>query len=169
MVKINKTTEHFTLPQHIIRDCKIGKGTKIYNFVNLYECEIGKNCMIGSFVEMQKGVKIGNNVRIQSHSFLCEGVVVGSDVFIGHGVVFSNDKYPSVKSQQDGTWKMEMIIVERGASIGNNATILPGITIGENTLIGAGSVVTKSVPKDAIVMGNPGTIKYRPEGVGRVM
>lgn len=153
----------------ITRNCKIGKNTKIYNYVNLYECEIGDNCMIGSFVEMQKGVKVGNNVRIQSHSFLCEGVVVGSDVFIGHGVIFSNDKYPSIKSQRDGTWKMEITIVERGASIGNNSTILPCITIGEGAMIGAGSVVTKNVPKGATVVGNPGAIRYRSEGAGRMM
>ena len=153
----------------VIKKCNIGKGTTIYHFVNLYECEIGENCMIGSFVEIQKGVQIGNNVRIQSHSFLCEDVMVGSNVFIGHGVIFSNDKYPSIKTQQNDTWEKEMTFVREGASIGNNATILPGIIIGENAMIGAGAVVTKNVPKGATIMGNPGMIKYRPEGAGRII
>ena len=142
----------------MIKDCDIKKHTTIYHFVNLYECKIGRNCMVGSFVEIQKGVKIGNNVRIQSHSFLCEGVKIEDNVFIGHGVVFSNDRHPSVKMQQKGAWKMEKTTVKKGASVGNNATILPGITIGENAMIGAGSVVTKNVPKGATIAGNPGRL-----------
>jgi len=156
MVKIDKTIEHFSLPQGVIRDCKIGKGTIIYNFVNLYECEIGENCMIGSFVEMQKGAKIGDSVRVQSHSFVCDGVEVGNDVFIGHGVIFSNDKRPSVAMQKAGAWKMEKTVVKNRVSVGNNATILPGITIEEGAMIGAGCVVTKNIPKGAVVVGNPG-------------
>lgn len=136
-----------------IRDCNIGKGTKIWNFVNLYECEIGKDCMIGSFVEIQKGVKIGDRVRIQSHSFLCTGVEVESDVFIGHGAMFVNDRYPP--SGDSSEW--EETLVKRKAVIGNGATILP-VTIGENSLIGAGSVVTEDVPPNTIVAGNPAEV-----------
>lgn len=146
----------------LIKDCKIGKGTKIYGFTNLYGCEIGDNCMIGPFVEIQKEVKIGNNVRVQSHSFICTGVIIEDDVFIGHGVMFINDRSPSVKTAREGTWKLERTLVKRGASIGNNATILP-VTIGENALIGAGSVVTKDVPPNTIVVGNPAKILRKRE------
>ena len=144
----------------LIRDCRIGAGTKIYGFTNLYECEIGKNCMIGLFVEIQNGAKIGNNVRVQSHSFICSGVTIEDDVFIGHGVMFINDRNPTVKAAIEKTWKMESTLVKRGASIGSNATILP-VTIGENALIGAGSVVTKDVPDNTIVAGNPARILSR--------
>jgi acetyltransferase-like isoleucine patch superfamily enzyme len=141
----------------MIRDCRIGAGTKIYGFTNLYECEIGKNCMIGPFVEIQKGAKIGDNVRVSSHSFICSHVTIEDDVFIGHGVTFTNDRNPTVKAAIEKTQKMEPTIVRRGASIGSNATILP-VTIGENALIGAGSVVTKNVPDNTIVVGNPARI-----------
>lgn len=141
----------------LIRDCRIGAGTKIYGFTNLYECEIGKNCMIGPFVEIQKGAKIGDNVRVSSHSFICSCVTIEDDVFIGHGVTFTNDKNPTVKAAIEKTQKMEPTLVKRGASIGSNATILP-VTIGENALIGAGSVVAKDVPDNTIVAGNPARI-----------
>ena len=144
----------------IIRDCKIGKGTKIYDFTNLYECEIGENCMIGPFVEVQQGAKIGNNVRVESHSFICSGVTLQDDVFIGHGVVFTNDKRPTVKAAIEKTWKMEPTLVKKGASIGSNATILP-VTIGENAFVGAGSVVTKDVPANAVVAGNPAGLCHK--------
>ena len=140
----------------LIKNCDIGKGTKIFYFVNMYGCKIGRNCMIGAFVEIQKGVKIGDGTRIQSHSFLCEGVEIGDNVFVGHGVVFANDMHPSIETWRDKTYKMEKTIVGNNASIGNNATILPGITIGESAVIGAGSVVTKNVPACATVVGNPG-------------
>jgi acetyltransferase-like isoleucine patch superfamily enzyme len=138
----------------LVKDCKIGLGTKIFGFTNLYRCRIGEKCMIGPFVEIQQGAKIGNNVRIQSHSFICSGVTIEDDVFIGHGVVFTNDKNPTVKAAVEKTWKMERTIVKKGASIGSNATILP-VTIGKNALIGAGSVVTKDVAANTVVAGNP--------------
>ena len=144
----------------LIRDCKIGIGTQIWGFTNLYGCEIGKNCMIGPFVEIQQGAKIGNNVRVQGHSFICCGVTVEDDVFIGHGVIFINDRNPTVKAAIEKTKKLEQTLVKRGASIGSNATILP-VTIGEYALIGAGSVVTKDVPDNTVVAGNPARILKR--------
>jgi len=137
----------------IIKDCKIGKGTKIWEYVNMYGCEIGENCMIGSFVEIQKDVKIGNNVRIQSHSFVCSLVTIEDNVFIGHGVMFINDLRPP--SRDPKKWKS--ILIKKGASIGSNATILP-VTIGENAVVGAGAVVTKNVAPNTIVVGNPAGI-----------
>jgi acetyltransferase-like isoleucine patch superfamily enzyme len=139
----------------IIVNCTIGKETKLWNFINLYDCTIGDHCMIGTFVEIQSNVIIGDRVRVQSHTFICSGVTVEDDVFIGHNVVFTNDKYPSTANKD---WIMEKTIVKKGASIGSGVTILPGITIGEGALIGAGSVVTKDVPAKAVVVGNPGKI-----------
>ena len=133
-----------------IKDSKIGKGTKVNDFVNIYGCEIGRDCMIGPFVEIQEGVTIGSRVRIQSHSFICTNVIIEDDVFIGHGVMFVNDLYPPRFSRE--SWKNT--IVKRHASIGNNATILP-VEIGEYSLVGAGSVVTKNVANNSIVAGNP--------------
>lgn len=138
-----------------VRDCKIGKNTKICEFVNLYECEIGENCMIGTFAEVQKDVRIGNNVRVQSHSFICSGVTLEDYVFIGHGVMFTNDRYPRLSESE---WKLERTLVKNYATIGSNATILPGITIGAHAMIGAGSVVSKDVPDYAVVAGNPAKI-----------
>jgi acetyltransferase-like isoleucine patch superfamily enzyme len=134
----------------MIKDSSIGKNVKIMPFVNLYECEVGDDSFIGPFVEIQKGVKIGKNVRVQSHSFLCTGVIVEDNVFIGHGVMFVNDLYPP---QFDET-KWKGTIVRKGSSIGNNSTILP-VEIGENAIVGAGSTVTKDVLPNAIVAGNP--------------
>lgn len=132
----------------IIKDCKIGKGTKIWNFVNLYGCKIGENCMIGSFVEIQTDVEIGNNTKVQSHTMICSKVRIGNNSFVGHGVMFVNDLYPP----SHGNWKET--IIEDNVSIGSNATILP-VKIGTNALIGAGAVVTKDVPANTIVVGNP--------------
>jgi acetyltransferase-like isoleucine patch superfamily enzyme len=147
----------------IIKDCKIGKSTRIYNFVNLYECIIGENCIIGSFVEIQRDVTIGNKVRIGSHSFLCEGITIEDDVFVGHSVTFVNDNYPrsvnkngEMKTKKD--WKLLRTIIRKRASIGSNATILGGIKIGRNSMIGAGAVVTKNVPANSIVVGNPAKV-----------
>lgn len=129
----------------------IGKGTEIVNPVNIYGAEIGENCFIGPFVEIQKGVKIGNNVRIQSHTFICEGVTIADNVFIGHGVMFINDKYPTVNNKM---WERGYTHIATEASIGSNATILP-VYIGERALIGAGSVVTRSVGAGDTIAGNP--------------
>jgi len=148
------------MTNQLIKSCVIGKGTKIWNFVNLYSCKIGDDCMVGTFVEIQNDVIIGNNVRVQSHSFICEGVTIEDEVFIGHHVVFINDKYPKV-TNKDGTlrkygdWKLQKILIKKGASIGSNATILGGVIIGQNAVIGAGAVVTKDVPDNTIFAGNP--------------
>jgi len=136
------------------KNCKIGKNTKIWHFTNLYGCEIGDNCMIGSFVEIGKA-KIGNNCRIEAHAFIPEGVTIEDNVFIGPHVCFTNDKYPKAT----GEWQLKKTLVKEGASIGANATILCGITIGKNSLIGAGSVVTKDVPDNTVVVGNPAKVK----------
>ena len=138
----------------------MGKDVKIYAFVNLYGCEIGDESKIGTFVEIQKGVKIGRRVKISSHTFICEGVEIEDYVFIGHGVMFINDKYPrattdSGEMQTEADWKCISTLVKKGASIGSNATILCGVTIGENAIVGAGSVVTHDVPSGAVVAGNP--------------
>lgn len=152
--------------QCISDDVKLGKNVKIYDFVNLYGCEIGDNTKIGTFVEIQKNVKIGKNVKISSHTFICEGVTIEDNVFIGHNVSFINDKYPRAtnaegKLQTEEDWSVEPILVKKGASIGTSATILSNVTIGENAIVGAGSVVTKDVPDNVIVAGNPARIIRR--------
>jgi acetyltransferase-like isoleucine patch superfamily enzyme len=146
--------------QRVAPDVKLGKNVRLHDFVNLYGCEIGDNVKIGTFVEIQKGVKIGNRCKISSHTFICEGVTLEDEVFIGHNVTFTNDRYPratngdgQLKSEAD--WECIRTFVKRGASIGSGATLLCGITIGENAMIGAGSVVTKDVPAGAIIAGNP--------------
>ena len=144
----------------IAPDVKLGLGVKIYAFVNLYGCEIGDESRIGTFVEIQKGAKIGSRVKVSSHTFICEGVTVEDEVFIGHGVMFINDKYPrsttsSGALQTEADWTCIPTLIERRASIGSNATILCGVTIGEGAIVGAGSVVTRDVPPHAVVAGNP--------------
>jgi acetyltransferase-like isoleucine patch superfamily enzyme len=143
----------------VILHCEIGKDTIINDFVNLYGCIIGELCMVGTFVEIQKNAVVGNRVKIQSHTFICEGITIENDVFIGHHVVFTNDKYPKATAngglQKEGDWNLQKTIVRKGASIGSNATILPGVVIGEGALVGAGSVVTRDVPAHSIVSGNP--------------
>ena len=147
----------------IAPDVKLGQDVKIYAFVNLYGCEIGDESKVGTFVEIQKGAKIGSNVKISSHSFICEGVTIEDEVFVGHGVMFINDKYPRATSNEGGLqteadWECIPTLVKQGASIGSNATILCGVTIGENAIIGAGSVVTHDIPPGSIVAGNPARI-----------
>lgn len=147
----------------IAPDVKLGRGVRIFGFTNLYGCEIGDEVKIGTFVEIQKGAKVGHRCKISSHSFLCEGVTLEDEVFIGHGVMFTNDLYPRATNaggalQTDADWTCLPTIVKRGASIGSNATLLCGITIGERAVVGAGSVVTKSVPADAVVVGNPARV-----------
>lgn len=144
----------------IAPDVKLGQGVVIYHFVNLYGCEIGDNTKIGSFVEIQKGVSVGRNCKVSSHTFICEGVTIEDEVFIGHSVIFINDKYPRA-ANPDGTlqskadWQVVPTMVRRGASIGSGATILCGVTVGEEATVGAGAVVTKDVPARATVAGNP--------------
>jgi len=141
-------------------DVRLGEGVRIYAFVNLYGCEIGDESRVGTFVEIQKGARIGKRVKISSHSFICEGVTIEDEVFIGHGVMFINDRYPRAtteagESQTEADWKLEQTLVKRRASIGSNATILCGVTVGEHAVVGAGSVVTHDVPDRAVVAGNP--------------
>ena len=138
----------------VIKRAEIGEGTKIYDQVNLYGCVIGNNSKIDAFVYIESGVKIGNNVKIRPFVFIPEGVEIEDNVFIGPGVIFTNDKYPRVK----GKWRLLKTLVKKGASIGAGAVILPGITIGETAIVAAGSVVTKDVPPNAIVAGNPARI-----------
>jgi acetyltransferase-like isoleucine patch superfamily enzyme len=144
----------------IAPDVKLGEGVKIFAFVNLYGCEIGDGSKIGTFVEIQKGAKIGKQVKVSSHTFICEGVTIEDEVFIGHGVMFINDKYPRSTTtgghlQTEADWICTPTLIRRGASIGSNATILCGVTVGEGALVGAGSVVTRDVPAGATVAGNP--------------
>ena len=151
------------ITNRIAADVKLGKDVKICDFVNLYGCEIGDYTKIGTFVEIQKGAKIGKSCKISSHTFICEGVTVEDNVFIGHNVTFINDLYPRAtrengKLQTEQDWDCVHTLVRKGASIGSSATLLCGITVGENAVVGAGSVVTKDVPADAIVAGNPARI-----------
>jgi acetyltransferase-like isoleucine patch superfamily enzyme len=146
--------------QSIADSVKLGRDVKIYDYVNLYGCEIGDESRVGTFVEIQKNAKIGNRCKISSHTFICEGVTIEDEVFIGHGVMFINDSYPRATADDGGLqtekdWVVESTLVKRGASIGSGATILSKVTIGENAIVGAGSVVTKDVPPNAIVAGNP--------------
>ena len=144
----------------IAPDVKLGKDVKLSKFINLYGCEIGDETKIGAFVEIQKNAKVGNRCKISSHTFICEGVTIEDNVFVGHGVTFINDIYPRATTANGGLqteqdWKVERTLVSKGASIGSGATILANVQIGENAIIGAGSMVTKDVPANAIVAGNP--------------
>ncbi len=141
-------------------DVQLGENVKLSNFINLYGCCIGDNTKIGPFVEIQKNARIGKNCKIQSHTFICEGVIIEDNVFVGHGVTFINDIYPRAtisegKLQTEEDWNVEPTLVKKGASIGSGTTILCDVTIGENTIVGAGSVVTKDVTAGVIVAGNP--------------
>ncbi len=147
----------------IAPDVRIGEGVKIYDFVNLYGCEIGDGSKIGTFVEVQKGARIGRNCKVSSHTFICEGVDIEDNVFVGHNVTFINDLYPRATCedgsiQTDDDWKCVKTSIGRGASIGSSTTILCGVTVGQNAVIGAGSVVTKDVPPNTIVAGNPARV-----------
>ena len=149
--------------QKIASDVKLGENVKIYDFVNLYGCQIGDNSKIGTFVEIQKGAKVGKNCKISSHTFICEGVVIEDNVFVGHNVTFINDPYPRAATddgnlQTEDDWVCIPTQVKKGASIGSSATIMCGITIGKNAIVGAGCVVTKDVPDNTIVVGNPARI-----------
>ena len=149
--------------QNIAEDVKLGKNVRIFDFVNLYGCEIGDNTKVGTFVEIQKGAKIGSNCKISSHSFICEGVTIEDCVFVGHNVTFINDVYPRATTargelQTADDWVCVATLIKKGASIGSSTTLLCGITVGENAIIGAGSVVTKNVPPNTIVAGNPARV-----------
>jgi UDP-2-acetamido-3-amino-2,3-dideoxy-glucuronate N-acetyltransferase len=147
----------------IAHDVQIGKNVKLAEFVNLYGCCIGDNTKIGTFVEVQKNVFIGRNCKIQSHTFICEGVTIEDGVFIGHGVTFINDKYPRATNgngglQSEADWNVVPTVVKKGASIGSGATVLCNVTIGENSIVGSGSVVTKDVPPNTVVAGVPARV-----------
>jgi acetyltransferase-like isoleucine patch superfamily enzyme len=149
--------------QKIAPTVKLGKDTKVYDFVNLYGCEVGDRSKVGTFVEIQKGAKIGADCKISSHTFICEGVTIEDGVFVGHNVSFINDKYPrSVNAdgsmQTEADWKVVTTLVKKGASIGTSTTVLCGVTIGEGAIVGAGSVVTKDVPPHTIVAGVPARV-----------
>ena len=151
------------LYQRIAPDVKLGNNVKVFAFVNLYGCEIGDDSKIGAFVEIQKNVRIGRNVKVSSHTFICEGVTIEDEVFVGHNVSFINDKYPRSTNadgslQTEADWKVVPTLVKRGASIGTSATIMCGVTIGEGAIIGAGSVVTRDVPAHAQVAGVPARV-----------
>jgi acetyltransferase-like isoleucine patch superfamily enzyme len=143
----------------IAPDVKLGKDVKMSKFINMYGCTIGDNVKLGAFVEIQKNASVGNNCKISSHTFVCEGVTIEDDVFVGHNVAFINDSYPRATAngqlQTEADWAVEKTLVKKGASIGSGATILSKVTIGENAIVGAGSVVTKDVPPNTIVAGNP--------------
>jgi acetyltransferase-like isoleucine patch superfamily enzyme len=160
---VNKSEQPF---QKIAPDVKLGERVKIFSFTNLYGCQIGDDTKIGTFVEIQKGARIGKRCKISSHSFICEGVTLEDEVFIGHGVMFINDRFPRATTaggqlQTEADWKCIATVVKRGAAIGSNATILCGVEIGEGATVGAGSVVTKDVPAGAIVAGNPARVLRR--------
>jgi acetyltransferase-like isoleucine patch superfamily enzyme len=147
----------------IAPDVRLGKDVKLAKFINLYGCEVGDETKIGAFVEIQKNATVGRRCKISSHTFICEGVTIEDLVFIGHGVMFINDSYPrattpSGELQTASDWKVEPTLVRKGASIGSGATILANVTIGERAIVGAGSVVTRDVPADAIVAGNPARV-----------
>jgi acetyltransferase-like isoleucine patch superfamily enzyme len=147
----------------IAPDVKIGRDVKLSKFINLYGCEIGDESKIGAFVEIQKNVRIGKRCKISSHTFICEGVTIEDNVFIGHGVMFINDSYPRATAaggnlQTEADWKVERTVIKKGASVGSGATILSRVTVGENAIVGAGSVVTKDVPPNSIVAGNPAKV-----------
>jgi acetyltransferase-like isoleucine patch superfamily enzyme len=149
--------------QSISADVQLGKDVRLSKFINLYGCTVGDETKIGAFVEIQKNATIGKRCKISSHTFICEGVVIEDNVFIGHGVMFTNDSYPRATAaggalQTETDWKVEPTVIKKGASIGSGATILCNLNVGENAIVGAGSVVTKDVPPNAIVAGNPARV-----------
>jgi len=154
----NKKKLNINEPKKNITDVIVGLNVKIYDFVNLYGCEIDDETQIGTFVEIQRGAKIGKRCRIQSHTFICEGVTIEDNVFIGHGVMFINDKHPNIEKTLNKTWTLSLVLVKSGTTIGSGAIIMGGVTINENAIIGAGAVVTKDVSSGATVIGIPAKI-----------
>ena len=155
--------ERDAVTRRIAPDVKLGENVRIFAFVNLYGCTIGDETLIGTFVEIQKGARVGARCKIQSHTFICEGVTIEDEVFVGHNVNFLNDRWPTAvnadgSAKQPSDWKLEPILVKRRAAIGSGAVILPGVTIGAQAIVGAGAVVTKDVPDGVIVAGNPARI-----------
>jgi UDP-2-acetamido-3-amino-2,3-dideoxy-glucuronate N-acetyltransferase len=149
-------------PYRLIDDVEFGEGVAVYSFTNLYGCRIGDGTRIGTFVEIQRGARIGARCKVSSHTFICEGVTIEDEVFIGHGVTFTNDTYPRATTggalQTANDWSVEPTLVKKGVSIGSGATILCNVVIGENAIVGAGAVVTKDVPPGTIVAGNPARV-----------
>jgi UDP-2-acetamido-3-amino-2,3-dideoxy-glucuronate N-acetyltransferase len=149
--------------QQVAPSVKLGRDVRLFGFVNLYGCEIGDESKIGTFVEIQKGAKVGRRCKISSHTFICEGVTIEDEVFVGHNVTFINDLYPRATAaggglQTEADWECKPTLIKRGSSIGSSATLLCGITVGEHALVGAGSVVTRDVPDYAVVAGNPARV-----------
>jgi acetyltransferase-like isoleucine patch superfamily enzyme len=154
-------------PYRLIDDVEFGEGVVVFSFANLYGCKIGDNTRVGTFVEIQRGAVIGANCKLQSHTFVCDGVTIEDDVFVGHGVMFINDRRPRATTedgalQTEEDWALERTVVRRGASLGSGAVLLGGITVGEGALIGAGAVVTRDVPAGVVVVGNPARVLDRP-------
>ena len=147
---------------NVAADVKLGRDVVVFEFVNLYGCEIGDESRIGAFVEIQRGAKVGRRVRVQSHTFICSGVRIGDDVFVGHNVTFINDRHPTAEGARSGEWTLEPVVVGNRVSIGSSAVIMCGIPIGDDARIGAGAVVTKDVPAGAIVAGVPARL-FNPE------
>jgi acetyltransferase-like isoleucine patch superfamily enzyme len=158
----------------IAPDVKLGRGVKLSKFINLYGCEVGDESKIGAFVEIQKNATVGKRCKISSHTFICEGVAIEDNVFIGHGVMFINDSYPRATAadgslQTEADWKVERTVIKKGASLGSGVTVLSGLTIGESAIVGAGSVVTKNVPANSIVAGNPARVLRYIEPIAEVI
>ena len=150
-------------PYRLLRDVEVGEDVRIFSFVNLYGCRIGDRTMIGTFVEIQRGARVGADCRVQSHTFVCDGVQIGDGVFVGHGVMFTNDKAPRVlrpdgEPQTDADWTLSPVVVEDGAAIGSGAVIVGPVRIGAGALVGAGAVVTKDVPPRTLVVGSPARV-----------
>lgn len=158
-------------PYRLIDDVEFGEGVVVFSFANLYGCKIGDHTRVGTFVEIQRGAVVGANCKVQSHSFICDGVTIEDDVFVGHGVLFINDRSPRATTgqgalQTDSDWVLEPTRIRRGASLGSGAVILGGVTVGEQALVGAGAVVTRDVPAGTVVVGNPARVLERPAEIG---